>query len=148
MLPLDYFDAADALAARLRAAMPQVRSVRTASSLAEVAYLTPDAPAIILCWDGDVPQPGADCLQPVEQRWIVAVAVRSAKDAAGGSGVLEAAGPLVSAVLAALLNFRPDLPGAGRLRRVEAPRPGFDAGYGLFPLAFALRRSYTTESAA
>lgn len=148
MLPANYFDAATALRERLLQELPQMRSVRTASGLAEVAHLTPDAPALILCWDGDAGMQDNGCLVTVEQRWIVAVAVRSARDTAGGSGVIEAAGPLFSAVLAALAGWKPDLPGAGRLRRVEAPRPGFDAGYGLFPLAFLLRRTFTVEQAA
>lgn len=145
-LPRDYFDAAGAITARLRAQVPQVRSVRTASSLAEIGHMTPEAPSLIVCWDGDALSAPAECLHPIEQRWIVALTVRSARDTAGGSGVLEAAGPLLSLTLAALLGWRPDVPGAGRLRRIEAPRPAFDAGYGVFPLAFSLRRSLTLES--
>jgi hypothetical protein len=147
-LPADYFDVATALVARLRAQVPQVRSVRTASSLAELAHMTPEAPSLIVCWDGDSLPAPAECLQPVEQRWIVALTVRSARDTAGGSGVLEVAGPLMSLTLAALMGWRPALPGAGRLRRIDAPRPAFDVGYGVFPLAFSLRRSFTLEVAS
>lgn len=148
MVPTDYFDAAGALRARLIERLPQVRSVRTASGLAEVAHLTPDAPALILCWDGDTGLSDNGCLHTVEQRWIVAVAVRSARDTAGGSGVIEAAGPLVADVIDALAGWKPAIPGAGRLRRIDAPRPGFDAGYGLFPLAFSLRRALTVAQDA
>lgn len=145
-LPADYFDVAAAIVERLRERVPVLRSVRTASSLAEIPYMTPDAPAAIVCWDGDALSEPADCLQPLTQRWIVALTVRSARDLEGGSGVLEDAGPLLSIVIDALAGFRPDVPGAGRLRRIEAPRPVFDAGYGLFPLAFSVRRSFTVEN--
>jgi len=118
-----------------------IRQVRLAAALEEIGDITPASPAIWVAWDGDRIVDGAGAgqgaAQAIDQHWVVALLVRSAKDAASGAGVSTAAGPLLSRVLLALMGWQPE--GARALRRIQAPRPSYIAGTGVYPLAFAAR---------
>jgi len=118
-----------------------IRQVRLAAALEEINDAAPAAPAVWVVWAGDRivegAGPGQGAAQAIDQQWIVALLVRSARDAASGSGVIHAAGPLLARILAALMGWQPQ--GCRALRRIEAPRPSYVAGAGVYPLAFAAR---------
>jgi len=137
----DHLALAALLRARLTAELTLLRAVKSAAAIEEIADLVPAAPAAILLWDGDalVQDAGGGRVQSIDQRWLVCLVVRSAREAAANTGVLEIAGPLIAQTLRCLQGWTPDLPGARPLKRIEAPKPGFAAGYGYFPLAFAAR---------
>lgn len=135
----DHFAVGKAIVERLRSAMSELRQVRLAASMQEIADWQPSSPAVWVVWDGDqiMDSAGRGQAQIVRQRWIVALIVRSAADAATGGGVIEAAGPLLSKLIELLMGWLPASPvGARPLERIEAPRPGYGAGYGYFPVAF------------
>ncbi|MDD3610467.1 MAG: hypothetical protein PHI49_12040 [Halothiobacillaceae bacterium] len=138
MSSLDHFAVGVAIRDRLAEALPALRQVRIAASLAEIADWQPVSPAVWVIWDGDrvAESAGRGQAQLVRQRWVVALIVRSLKDAASGGGVIEAAGPLLSRLLALLMGWQPPMPGCRPLERTDAPQPGYGAGYGYFPLAF------------
>ena len=141
-LPEDWLSVGAQIVARLESALAgDVRQVRIAAALEEIGESAPASPAIWVAWGGDRivdgAGPGQGAAQAIEQHWIVALLVRSAKDAASGAGVSAAAGPLLSRILSALMGWPPV--GARALRRIEAPRPTYVAGTGVYPLAFAAR---------
>lgn len=80
------------------------------------------------------------CSVRLQLRYLVVVAVRSARDTAGGSGARREAGPLLGAALAALAGWKPDA-SHGALRAVTPFAPIFEAGFGYFPLLFTTTRS-------
>jgi phage gp37-like protein len=119
----------------------ELRQVRLAAAIEEIGDASPASPAVWVAWGGDRivegAGPGQGAAQAIDQTWIVALLVRSAKEAASGAGAAEKAGPLIARILAALMGWQPD--GSRALRRVEAPRPTYAAGTGVYPLAFAAR---------
>lgn len=136
----DHFAVGKAIVERVRAAMPELRQVRLAASMQEIADWQPSSPAAWVVWDGDqiVDTAGRGQAQIVRQRWVVALIVRSAKEAETGGGVIDAAGPLLSKLIDLLMGWLPASPvGARPLERINAPAPGYGAGYGYFPVAFA-----------
>lgn len=94
-------------------------------------------PAVFFGFDGD--QPGAatgDGRSHVAvQRWMVILVVGNARRADVGHGVLREAGPLLAELLAALSGWEPE--GHLALTRITAPRPGYRAGVGFFPVMFS-----------
>lgn len=139
MATSDWFAVGGEMVARLQSAMPELRQVRLAASLAEIADWQPVSPAVWVAWDGDAiaDTAGQGATQMVRQRWIAALVVRSAREADTGAGVIAAAGPLMARMIAALSGWQPQaITGCRPLRRIEAPRPGYGAGYGWFPVAF------------
>ncbi len=133
----DYFAIGRSMVAHIRQSMSDLRQVRLASSLQEIADWQPASPAVWVVWDSDTVGASAQqgTRQQIKQRWVVALIVRSAKDAASGGGVIESAGPLLDTLLKSLMGWKPG-DTSTPLLRVGAPPPGYGAGYGFFPLAF------------
>lgn len=137
----DYLAAEPLLIARLRAAVAGFRAVLGAADLDGVAEGAQTVPAAHVIYDGDAlpggdaSRGGAGAAQMVAQRWLVVVAVRNVRQAATGDGARGEAGPLISQTLAALSGWQPS-PSFRPLRRVAGPRPGYNAGFGYFPLLF------------
>ncbi len=138
----DYLAAEGLIVGRLEASLgAQVRAVFSAADLAGVAEQAQITPAVHVVYDGDRlgDEAGRHRAQQVYQRWLVIVAVRNAKGQATGKGARESAGPIISAVLAALQGWQPS-PDHQPLRRIDAPRPVFSpGGFAYFPLAFETR---------
>jgi len=141
-LPEDWLAVGSEIVARLESALAgDVRQVRLAAALEEIGESAPASPAVWVAWGGDRvidgAGPGQGAAQAIDQEWIVALLVRSAKDAASGAGVSLAAGPLLARILSALMGWQPE--GVRALRRIDAPRPSYVAGTGVYPLAFVAR---------
>lgn len=139
----DYLAAEALIIARLTAQVPELRAVLGAAELDGLAEAQQQTPNAQVLYEGDA-LPGAEgsragnaAAQVVLQRWLVIVCVRNRRDAKAGAGARQAAGPIVSKVIAALqghqlsTDFR-------ALRRITPPRsaPGYSAGFAYFPLAF------------
>lgn len=126
-----------------------------ANSLVEAVYAhqeyadVPEAvmvtPSVAVIYNGYTPGPHADAagtIQSVTLNWIVVVNVSSAQQTARGDGVRLEASPIIDAVFAALLGYRP-LPKFKPL--LLEPAPGAvltDAGFGYYPLAFSTTATY------
>lgn len=123
---------------RIKSAVPEFRDVFGMADLAAMQESSQVTPAAHVIYQGDAIPSGSNTSQKltlVEQTWLVVVTVRSARDTRAGSGAREEAGGLISRVIEALSNWQP-APEFRPLVRVNAPRPGFNAGFGYFPLAF------------
>ena len=124
------------LIARIKAAVPGFRAVLGMADLASMQEAGQTTPAAHVIYQGDAYPPGAgSSTRLVEQTWLVVVAVRNVRDTVGGSAAREEAGVLISQVLTALSGWR-CAPEEKPLTLVTPPRPGFNAGYAYFPLAF------------
>ena len=135
----DYLAAEPLIVTRLRGEVAGVPSahVLTAADLSGVEARAQHTPALHVIYDGDEPlgesgQSDAGDVQITWQRWLVVVAVRSARDTTGGAGARALAGPLLVAVIQALAGWRPSADHSP-LIRASAPRPAFDAGFAYYP---------------
>ena len=130
------------LIARLKAEVADFRAVLGMADLASMQEAGQTTPAAHVIYQGDT-LPGGDsragqgAVQMVVQTWLVVVAVRNVRDTVGGGAAREEAGLLITLTLKALSGWA--APGYRPLVRVNAPRPGFNAGYAYFPLAFEAR---------
>ncbi|MCE5420257.1 MAG: hypothetical protein JJ713_05670 [Acidithiobacillus sp.] len=92
-------------------------------------------PAAFVLADGyrvdDGSSPGAVRLAV---RWLVVLAVRNVADVVGGSGARVELTDLAASIMASLYRFQP--PGFQPMRAVDAPRPSYEDGLMLYPLAF------------
>lgn len=132
----------------LKSAVPEFRDVLGMADLASMQESSQVTPAAHVIYQGDTlpsgNSAGQGSAQMVVQTWLVVVAVRSARDTRGGSGAREEAGSLITRVIQSLAGWPP---GAGFLpmQRVNTIKPGFNAGFAYFPLAFETR--FVTQGA-
>lgn len=143
---LDNYLAAGALIeARIVAKAPNLKRVEGVGDL--TAWLEDEAefekqisgklPAAFVGYDGDVlgDMTGDGFTHVAGQRWLVVLAVGNYRRADTNKGVVDAAGPLLSQLMAALNGWKPE--GFTELIRQAAPRPGYRAGVGFYPLVFS-----------
>lgn len=98
----NWFAAGLAILARLKAECPAFKRHASAPSLDVLGrHLTGVTPAVYV-----VPGPTAGRAPP-RQTWYVVIHARNVEAIAEGAGLLEEAGALASAVLAALAHFEP-----------------------------------------
>jgi len=134
----DYLSAGDLIIARLKAQIPNV-AVLSARDLNGVKEFSQPAPAVQVLYAGDQVIPGDlsdDAIATVvEQRWLLVVVTRSAKDTRGGTGAREEAGPLVTEVIQAVQGYSLGT-GFSDLRRLNGPAPSFGPGVLYVPLMY------------
>ncbi|ACL71489.1 conserved hypothetical protein [Thioalkalivibrio sulfidiphilus HL-EbGr7] len=126
--------------ARLKAHLPAGVHVLTAADLAGVEERAQVTPAVHLIYRGYRPtqDQGQGKIQEIEQIWWTVVAVRSARDIKGGSGTREQAGPIIDAVLEALMGWRP-IEGYLPLKLAPSAAPAYRAGFAYHPLGWTTR---------
>ena len=129
---------------KLRDCVSDAKAVYSVSDLAAIQEKAQVTPALHVLYSGDQ-LPGADGNQTgtgrgqmVFQRWMVVIAVRNVRDVQGGEGVRESAGALISSVIKAVQGWNPSCE-FRNFKRVSAPTPVFNAGFGYFPLAFEIQ---------
>jgi len=136
-VPDDYLAAGAAIIERLRQQVPELRDVLTMEDAAQVQESAVASPVAYVAYDGDTLGDGVvrGAPQVVTQRWLVVLAVRSARQQRAATH--EAAGPLLSKIIAALAGFTPP-PLRRPLRRTTTPRVNYrPGGLTLYPLAWA-----------
>lgn len=138
-MPADYLALGPLIAQRLRdqvGALQMVVELQAADDLE--SELRGRRAAAFVVYDGDRlgDSAGRGQAQTIWQRWLVVLAVRNARGADSGDGVRDAAGPLITRLLAALQGWQPDGTGHRPLARVAAPAPGYSPAFAFYPLAF------------
>ena len=142
----DYLAAGGLIAQRIADRAPNIKRVAALGNLyalldAAPAELNKQAfgllPAAFVGFDGEVigDSAGDEFTHIALQSWLVVLVVGNYRKADSGEGVIEAAGPLLSQLVAALTGWQPD--GFSPLKRQPSPRPGYLAGIGFFPLTFS-----------
>jgi len=134
----DYLAAGPLIIARIADAVPGIVSVLPARDLASLTESTLQSPTVFVVYDGDrlADTAGRGQAQAVQQRWLVVLAIRNAKQGDGGAGMAAEAGPLLVGLLKALQGWQPNSTDYRPLVRVAAPRPGYSPAFAYYPLAF------------
>lgn len=130
-----------AIVERLRNRLPADVHVLTRAELAAVAEGNQPVPAVHVIYNGyRVAERRPDgTAARITQTWLVTVAVRNVRTQLTGEAAREDAGELASAVLAALMGWKPTTEGnSAPAQLVEAPAPAYAAGFYYLPLAFEL----------
>lgn len=141
----DYLAAGALIEARIQAKAPDIKRVAALGSLYTLLEAEPEdflkqvsgkLPAAFVGFDGElIGDTAGDGISHIAlQRWLIVLVVGNYRQADRGEGVVDAAGPLLSQLVAALTGWRPD--GFTELMRQSAPRPGYLVGVGFFPLSF------------
>lgn len=139
---VDYLVLEDLLVARIKQAMPELKAVMTAMDLAGVQTGRQVEPAAHVIYLGDdigegaSSQGGTGAAQVVTQQWMVVLVVKFAGTVATGKGNREKAGPLIAKLLKALCGWQPSGAPLTSLRRIQAPKVGYDNGFAYYPYAF------------
>lgn len=136
----DYFAAEPLIIARLKAAVPALRTVLGVAELADVPAASQPTPAAFVIYDGDElgATSSSGAAQIVKQRWLVVIAVSQGKG--DGYDSRRVAGPLVSDTLAALQGWAPA--GYREMHRVGGPGPAYVNGVAYLPLAFTAQMKH------
>lgn len=141
-LPADYLIAGPLIMQRLRDEVPALRQVLPLEDLSRLPESAVASPFAYVMYDGDEVLEGEGrarqgASQLVRQRWLVVLAIRNAAQAATARiATDEAAGPLISKLIAALAGWTVEPFRAG-LYRITAPRVSYGANSALYPLLFA-----------
>lgn len=143
---MNYLAAGGLIKARIAERIPQVKRVEEIADLyarleegeeAMARYISGQAPAVFVGFDGeqlgDMTADGA--AHVAHQRWLVVLAVKNYRTERQDGSLQDEAGELLTELLVALAGWQPE--GFTELRRQAAPRPGYLAGVGFFPLVFS-----------
>lgn len=144
----DYFGAEAAIEARLKELVTDVpaKHVFTPFSVADMMESSQPSPSIHLIYAGDIVQnsgnaaPGVSrpglTRQPIDQRWLVVLAVRSAKAQLQDTAEIRSkAGVIIPKVLDALQGWAP-VEWMRPLSRVGGPSAGYSSSFAYFPFMF------------
>jgi hypothetical protein len=122
---------------RLRVAVPELRAVYTAREADAVLTRREVSPAAHVIYGGfqiaEVMHAGLAAR--LNQVWLIVITATSAKGGSTGAGPREIAGPLMIAVMQALLGWKPGT-GFGRLLLTGSPQARHLEGFSYFPLTF------------
>jgi hypothetical protein len=138
---LDYLVLEDLLVERLKDKLPELKEVLTAMDLSGVQKQRLSNPAAHVIYLGDDvgqgagSQSGSGSAQAVTQQWMVVLVVKFAGTVSSGKGNRETAGPLIAKLLQALSGWQPAAP-LTALKRINAPKVGYENGFAYYPFAF------------
>lgn len=140
----DYLAAGPLIEARI---VDQVPTIKRVEGIADLTALLADEaefekqisgklPAVFVGFDGETigDMTGDGSAHVAAQRWLVVLAVGNYRRSDTNKGVVDAAGPLLAQLMTPLNGWKPL--GFTELIRQPAPRPGYRAGVGFFPLVF------------
>jgi hypothetical protein len=135
----DYFAAEAAIVARLKAEIPAITKVLTPFTITDMLESSQGDLALHVIYSGDVlpgESAGRGAIRPVDQRWLVILAVRCVKAQLQNTTELRTkAGPFVPLILKALQGWAP-VEWMRPLSRVPGPAAGYSATFGYFPFMF------------
>ena len=139
----NYLSAEPAIIARLKASVPELLGVFSASDLEGVVEAQQTTPAAHVLYFGDKVVDGSGRsstgeVQCVDQLWYVVLAVRNARNQITGQAARADAGPLISKILKALQGWVPTQ-AHGPLKRINGAGPGFKSGFAYLPFCFTTR---------
>lgn len=140
----DYLALEGLIIARIEAAAGVALGLRRLCGAADLDGVKAEGqvtPAVYVLYAGErVPaertQQGA--VQIIEQRWLAVLALKNRRDTRTGEAWRREAGPMLTRLNTALQGWRPSRE-YGPLIKAAAPGPGFEAGFGYFPLAYHSR---------
>ncbi len=135
------YEIADLIDVRLKASLSV--PVLQADSIERLPKNTPTA--VVILPSGIEPDEQRRNQVALQEQVVVVVQTRNASTQLAGSASRQDAGPLLTAVIKALLGWTPDDAKYEPLVMLSAPGPEHDGGIGYYPLAFATRYVVTGE---
>lgn len=139
-----------AIVERLRATLQAAEVVKFVYDTREYGAVEEESqlvPSVAVIYNGYQPgeQVGQGAVQAVDLEFLVVAVARSSKGTLRASGAKEAASPIFSAAMVALVGWKP-APGLSRLKLAPAPGAGYsDAGFTYVPMAFKTTVVYTQQ---
>jgi len=138
---------ADALTAwqpivdRIKTEVPALKAVHPVWDLASVVEQSQVNPAVFVVYDGEEPVDSVNNGKRVmeDQRFIIVLVVRNAKDVLGGSGARESAVALRGDVLRAVSGWQPTSEHRPLQRAKGSPPPHYTPGFAYLPTTFTTR---------
>lgn len=135
----------------LQAALPTTRILTMATMAQTLTETGQQAPACVVLYMGDSVKENSAGGQAsaLEQRWVVVIVTRNARQLESGKGVRTDAGPLLATVQRTLNGYRP-LSDFGPLKRAASPGPQYDKanGLGFFSVAYTASASIASSTNA
>jgi hypothetical protein len=132
--PLHFLSLEGALIDRLRDQLADDVQVLSASEVADNRPAA--APGVLIVLDRYQPLERKGDVLPIQMTWLTVIQVRNTQTLRSGVGMRSVAGPLMSAVIAALHRWRPDIDGYMPLDLSPAPGALYEGGFAFFPLAW------------
>lgn len=131
-------DAETAILERLKQELDAGIAVQSAQQISDVEERQQVTPAVHVIYSGYTPtrEVGEGTIQEIETRWMIVVAVRSARR----GGQAEKADPIFNQAIKALSGWKP-APGAKALKLAPAPAAEHQAGFSYYPLMFTSRET-------
>lgn len=131
-------DTETAIVERLEEALEGQARIQTAQQLADVEERQQLTPAVHVIYSGYTPtrEVGEGAVQEIETRWMIVVAVRSARR----NGTTEKADPIFDGAIKALAGWKPGN-GKRALKLAPAPAAEHRAGFSYYPLMFVSRET-------
>lgn len=136
----NYLIAEQLIVDRLRSRLSSNIKVLSAADLVGVSENAQATPAVHVIYDGYRPTQvtGNGRKQETEQTWLTVIAVRNVRDTRAATATREDAGPIMLDCLKALQGWKLSDEHSS-LELAGAPKAGYSAGFGYFPLAFTTR---------
>jgi hypothetical protein len=138
-LIVDYFEAETKIVDRIKARMVDLQSVYTPADISDMVESSQSPLAAHVVYSGDrvVPnEAGNGTMSVVMQRWMVVLAVRSAKAQLQHTSEIRAiAGLQIPKLLDALQGWAP-VEWMRPLSRVNGPSVGYSSSFAYFPFMF------------
>jgi hypothetical protein len=135
----NYFEAEPAIVARIQEKVSELKAVYTPFSVADITETTQDSPVAYVIYAGDlvVEDANAGIRNTIGQKWLVVLAVRSAKSQLKNTmDARTQAGDIIPKLLDSLRGWAP-VEWMRPLRRVSGcPPNGFSPTFAYFPFMF------------
>ena len=135
----NYLSAGTAIVNRLQQSVTALRGVYQDLSMTDVMERLQVAPAAHVIYSGDRTsgEAGQGLARAAIQQWKVILIVRNVSDQLGGSGVIDEAGTLISAIAMALKGWQPSSEHRPlQWSSSEATPPQLPVGVGVYTLTF------------
>jgi hypothetical protein len=139
----DYFAVEPLIVDRIKNALPELKAVYTPFQVGDMMELSQVSPCAHVIWRGDgvntAQGAGKGVVVPVDQRWLVVLAIRHAGAQLQNTTILRSnAGVLIPTLLGALQGWQP-VNWMRPLERVPGPPAGNSPTFGYFPFLFSGR---------
>lgn len=135
----NYFEAEEAIVARLKERVPELKDVLTPFSIGDMLESSQPSPTVHVIYGGDAfpaNDAGKGEIRTVGQRWLIVLAVRSTKaQLQQTTEIRNIAGVLIPKILQALQGWTP-VEWMRPLGRVSSPAAGYSSSFAYFPFMF------------
>lgn len=137
-------DIENAIVARLEQEIGSLAKVTTANELADLEERAQITPAVHVIYGGYTPtnQAGQGAAQEIETRWIIVIAIRTARR----DGATDKADPIIDTAFKALAGWKPKT-GSRPMQLRSGPQAAHSNGFAYYPLAFATRETLRGDRA-